>query len=646
MALSEDGTMIEWTKEDALNHYRIPHWGKGFFGINDEGNLSVYPEKRVDGPRIDISEIITEMKNQDISLPAVIRFHDILRHQVAEINKVFRKIIDEADYNGRYCGVYPIKVNQMREVVEEIVDAGAKYDYGLEAGSKTELMSVLALNENKRSLTVLNGYKDEEYMKLAMLGIKLGRKVFVVIEKYSELPLLINVAKEMNVAPLIGFRSKLDTVGGGKWTSSSGERAKFGLTTSEILKGVELLKKEGFEDSLKLFHFHIGSQIPEIRSFKEAINEGARIFCKLYQQGVPLEYFDVGGGLGVDYDGSKGGTESSINYDMEEYISDIVYNLKQICDLEEVPHPNIVTESGRAITSRHSCVVVNVFDKIDMVKDDFNTNIVTGEHILVTNMRDAMNDLGKDNVLETFNDVSQFKSEAYSAFKLGVIDLREKAVIETIYWMTLRKIQELVRDIEWDELPEDLKDLDTRLCSKYLCNFSVFQSLPDTWAIGQILPIVPLTRLNEKPTVNTTLADITCDSDGKVDKFIGIGDSEETLMLHDLKEDEEYNLGIFMTGAYQDVMGDNHNLLGRLNEVHVFCDDEDPLDFYIEEAIRGISSRKVLQTMQYNDQALASAVKKELDKQIKRGKIQPREGVRLVDFYERCLRGYTYLKHE
>ncbi len=637
--------MIEWTKEEAENQYRIPHWGKGFFGINDKGNLSVYPEKRIDGPRIDISEIISEMKNQDISLPAVIRFHDILRHQVAEINKVFRKVIDEADYNGRYCGVYPIKVNQMREVVEEIVDAGAKYDYGLEAGSKTELMSVLALNENKRSLTVLNGYKDEEYMKLAMLGIKLGRKVFVVIEKYSELPLLIKVAKEMNVTPLIGFRSKLDTVGGGKWTSSSGERAKFGLTTSEILNGVELLKAEGFEDSLKLFHFHIGSQIPDIRSFKEAINEGARIFCKLYEQGVPLEYFDVGGGLGVDYDGSKGGTESSINYDMEEYISDIVYNLKQICDLEEVPHPNIVTESGRAITSRHSCVVVNVFDKIDMVKENFNINLVTGEHILVTNMRDAMNDLDKDNVLETFNDVSQFKSESASAFKLGVIDLREKAVIETIYWKTLRNIQDLIKGIEWEELPEDLKDLDTKLSSKYLCNFSVFQSLPDTWAIGQILPIVPLTRLNEMPTVNTTLADITCDSDGKVDKFIGIGDSEETLMLHELKEDEEYNLGIFMTGAYQDVMGDNHNLLGRLNEVHVFCDDEDPLDFYIEEAIRGISSRKVLQTMQYNDQALASAVKKELDKQIKRGKIQPREGVRLVDFYERCLRGYTYLKH-
>lgn len=637
--------MIEWTREEAENQYRIPHWGQGFFGINDKGNLSVYPTKKTKGPRIDISEIISEMKNQGISLPAVIRFHDILRHQVAEINKIFRRVIDEADYDGRYCGVYPIKVNQMREVVEEIVDAGAKYNYGLEAGSKTELMSVLALNENKQSLTILNGYKDEEYMKLAMLGIKLGRKVFVVIEKFSELPLLIKVAKEMNVEPLIGFRAKLDTVGGGKWTTSSGEKAKFGLTTSEILRGVDLLKKEGLEDSLKLFHFHIGSQIPDIRSFKEAINEGARIFCKLYQEGVNLEYFDVGGGLGVDYDGSKGGTDSSINYDMEEYISDIVFSLKQTCDLEEVPHPHIVTESGRAITSRHSCVVVNVFDKIDMVKENFNTKIKTGEHILVTNMRDAMNDLDKDSVTETFNDVSQFKREAQSAFKLGVIDLREKAVIETIYWKTLKKIQELVKDIEWEDMPEDLKDLDTKLCSKYLCNFSVFQSLPDTWAIGQILPIVPLTRLNERPNVHTTLADITCDSDGKVDKFIGMGETEETLMLHELKDDEEYNIGIFMTGAYQDVMGDNHNLLGRLNEVHVFCDDEDPLDFYIEEAISGVSSRKVLQTMQYNDQALASAVKKELDKQIKRGKIQPREGVRLVDFYERCLRGYTYLKH-
>jgi arginine decarboxylase len=637
--------MIEWTKEEAENQYRIPHWGLGFFGINDLGNLSVYPEKRTDGPRIDISEIVAEMKSQGVSLPAVIRFHDILRSQVVEINKLFRKTIDEADYNGRYFGVFPIKVNQMREVVEEVVDAGAKYDYGLEAGSKAELMSVLALNKNKQSLTVLNGYKDEEYMKLAMLGIKLGRKVIVVVEKFSELPLLIKVAKEMNVSPLIGFRAKLDTVGGGKWISSSGEHAKFGLTTSEILRGVDLLKDEGFEDTLKLFHFHLGSQIPDIRSIKEAINEGARIFCKLYKLGVPLEYFDVGGGLGVDYDGSKGNTDSSINYDMGEYISDIVYSLKQTCDLEEVPHPNIVTESGRAITSRHSCVVANVFDKIEVVQNNFNTGLTAGEHILVTNMREAMEDLDKDNLLETFNDVSQFKREAMSAFKLGVIDLREKAAIETIYWKALKQIQEVTKDVEWEDLPEDIRNLDLKLATKYLCNFSVFQSLLDTWAIEQLLPIVPLKRLNEKPTVHTTLVDITCDSDGKVNKFIGQGEVEDTLMLHELKDGEDYNIGIFMTGAYQDVMGDNHNLFGRLNEVHVFCDDEDPLDFYIEEVIEGVSSGTVLQTMQYNEHALASVVKQELDKQIKRGKIQPREGVRLVDFYESCLKGYTYLKH-
>ncbi|MCO4792239.1 MAG: biosynthetic arginine decarboxylase [Bacteriovoracaceae bacterium] len=638
--------MIEWTREEAENYYRIPHWGKDFFGINNMGNLSVYPEKRTDGPRIDISEIVSEMKNQNISLPAVIRFHDILRYQVEEINQLFNRTIEEAEYNGRYFGVYPIKVNQMREVVEEIIDAGADYDYGLEAGSKTELMSVLALNENKNSLTVLNGYKDEEYMKLALLGLKLGRKVFVVIEKYSELKLLVNASKEMNIKPLIGFRAKLDTVAGGKWTTSSGDKAKFGLTTAEILRGVDFLRNEGLESSLRLFHYHIGSQIPDIRSIKEAINEGSRIFCKLQKLGVPLEYFDVGGGLGVDYEGSKGGTDSSINYEMSEYISDVIYSVKQTCDMEGVPHPNIVTESGRAITARHSCVVVNVFDKIEMVKNSFNTESVSGEHLFVENMREAYGNLDQSNLLETFNDVDQYKREAMSAFKLGVIDLREKAVIETIYWKTLQKIQQMSIDVDLDQLPEDIKNLDKKLASKYLCNFSVFQSLPDTWAIDQLLPILPLERLNEKPTVHTTLADITCDSDGKVDKFIGQGEMEETLLLHDLKEDEEYNLGIFMTGAYQDVMGDNHNLLGRLNEVHVYCDDEDPKDFYIEETIYGVTSRKVLQTMQYNDQSLASSVKKVLDKQIKAGNIQPREGVKLIDFYERCLRGYTYLKHK
>lgn len=636
----------DWTKEEAENYYRIPHWGKDFFGVNDDGNLSVYPEKNKEGPRIDICEIVEEMKKQGTRLPAVIRFHDILRTQVKNINKTFRSVIDEADYNGRYFGVYPIKVNQMREVVEEVVDAGSKYDYGLEAGSKTELLSVLALNENKQSLTILNGYKDEEYMKLAMLGIKLGRKVFVVIEKFSELPLLIKAAKEMKVTPLIGFRAKLHTTGGGKWTSSSGDKAKFGLTISEILQGIELLKEEGFEESLKLFHFHIGSQIPDIRDIKDAINEGARIFCKLFKLGVPVEFFDVGGGLGVDYEGSKGGTDSSINYSMEDYISDIVYILKQTCDLEEVPHPNIVTESGRAITASHSCVVVNVFDKIEMVKTDYNTKLTAGEHIIVTNMRDAMDDLDNDNLLETYNDVEQFKREALSAFKLGVIDLHERAAIETMYWQTLKKIKRMSVDVDEENLPEDLKYLDVKLAAKYLCNFSVFQSLPDTWAIGQLLPIIPLKRLHERPTVHTTLVDITCDSDGKVDKFIGQGEMEETLLLHELIPNEEYNIGIFMTGAYQDVMGDNHNLFGRLNEVHVYCDDEDPLDFYIEEVIHGLTSRKVLQTMQYNDQALASSVKRELDKQIKRGKIQPREGVRLVDFYEKCLRGYTYLKHK
>ncbi|WP_127717462.1 biosynthetic arginine decarboxylase [Halobacteriovorax sp. HLS] len=634
--------MKNWTTKDSLDLYKIDKWGEGYFSVNSKGNLSVNPESKK-SLSIDINEVIEEMKEQGVTFPVVIRFHDILRSRVKQINKTFRSVIEEAEYEGRYQGVYPIKVNQMREVVEEIVDAGKIYDYGLEAGSKPELLAVLSMNDSKKCLTILNGYKDDEYMRLALLGNKVGRKMIIVIEKFSEIEKIIRISKELNVQPLVGLRGKMSVAGCGRWAGSTGERAKFGLSVSEMIQAVEIFTKNDMIDSIKLFHFHIGSQIPEIRSFKEAVSEGGRIYAKLVQMGVPLEYFDVGGGLGVDYDGTRSNNESSTNYNFTEYVSDIVYSLKQICDLEGVTHPHIVTESGRAITAHHSCVVTNVIDKIEAA-NDFNTKKETGEHIFVSNMREIEAELYERHSLqESFNDAAKLKEDALNAFKLGILSLSERAKIETIFNKINLFIENETSKLEI--IPEELQILTNDNSPKYLCNFSVFQSAADSWAIGQVLPVVPITRLNEEPTVNCSIADITCDSDGKIDRFIEINGQESTFPVHDLKKDEDYYLGIFLTGAYQDVMGDMHNLFGRLNEVHVFKDEEDPSGFYIEEIIKGQSCSKVLSTMQYNPKYMAYSVKKVIDREISRGKIPARMGVKLVDFYEDCLKGYTYLKN-
>lgn len=631
-----------WTKEDADEAYHISRWGDGYFDINQEGHLCVLPNRDPNGPRIDIAEVIEEMKLQNIPMPMVIRFHDILRSQVKLLNETFREVIKEADYPGKYTGVYPIKVNQMREVVEEIVDAGTPYDFGLEAGSKPELLSVLAFNDNLNALTVLNGYKDEEYLRLALLGNKLGRKVIVVIEKFSELYKILKLSREMNVAPMIGLRAKMSVKGSGKWAESGGDKAKFGLTIAEMNHAIQILKEENQLSCLKLFHFHIGSQVTDIRTIKEVIREGGRIYAELLKLGANIEYFDVGGGLGVDYDGSQSTNESSINYNLKDYVSDIVYILKEICAEEKVPAPNIVTESGRAITARHSCVITNVIDKIETSFTEFPTDVGIDEHRLVSKMREMYESLNLKNAQETFNDAEDTKKEALSAFRLGILDLEERAKIETLFWKITKKIAGYLPEMEF--IPENLYDITKSIAPQYLCNFSIFQSAPDMWAIGQLLPILPITRLNEKPTTEGTLVDITCDSDGKINKFIGIEETRNLLPLHDLKPNEDYFIGLFLTGAYQDVMGDLHNLFGRLNEVHVFCDDEDPTDFYIEEVIKGSSSDTVLRAMQYNPEGMAYTMKKNIDKEIQAGKISPREGVRLIDFYEECLQSYTYLK--
>lgn len=630
-----------WTIDDAEELYGVNRWGAGYFSIGENGSIQIAPNHRLPDVTIDMKEVIDEIIAEGIQFPAVIRFHDILRSQVEILNETFQNTIADANYGGKYVGVFPIKVNQMREVVEEIMDAGEPYNYGLEAGSKPELMAVMAYNENPNALTILNGYKDEDYLTLALLGRHLKRKMIIVIEKLSELEMLIPLAKKLNVEPLIGLRSKMMVRSSGKWAGSSGDRAKFGLSITEILNIIEMLKQEDMLHCAKLLHFHIGSQLSDIRKVKEAVSEGARLYAKLMQMGVSLEYLDIGGGLGIDYDGTSSTTDSSRNYSTEEYVADVVYGVKQVCDLEEVPHPNLVSESGRAITAHHSCVVTNIVGEIRNTGNKFDISPAEDEHILVSNMRELINasDLHPQ---ECYNDAASFKTSAYEAFKLGILSLPEMAKIDTMYWQILSDIhQSLDRE---GFVFQELEELEDMLASQYLCNFSIFQSAADTWAINQVLPIVPLTRLNEKPEVRCTIVDITCDSDGKLSKYIEGTEISDNIPMHKLKKDEQYHVGMFLTGAYQDVMGDMHNLFGRLTEVHIYCHDDEPGDFYIEEIVPGTSAEKVLATMQYNTEYMAQAVKKCIDKEVRKGLLAPREGVRWTDFYEKCLAGSTYLK--
>jgi arginine decarboxylase len=599
------------------------------------------------GPVIDLMDVVEDIRERKIGFPCVVRFQDVLRARVKQINEAFGKAIAEMGYGARYFGVYPIKVNQLREVVEEILDAGAPYHYGLEAGSKGELLVVLGMNTDPEALTICNGYKDEEFLRLALLGRKLGRKVIVVIEKLSELPHLLRLAEEMGVEPMIGLRSKLTTRGTGKWEGSSGDFAKFGLTVPELIHAVKLLKDAKKEHCAKLLHFHVGSQLTEIRVVKDAVNEGARVYAKLRKMGLGIEYFDVGGGLGVDYVGTPSGQSSTVNYTMDEYVGDVVYNVQRVCMNEGVPEPHIVSESGRAVTAHHSCVIMNVFGHIEIGSaEEIAAASVPqpNEPKVVREMRDIVQGVTPRNRAEAYHDAAAKKEEALQMFKLGILGLEERAVVESLFWKLVRAIADLNRGKK--RLPRETRDLGDKIADQYMANFSLFQSAPDHWAFDQLFPIVPLHRMQEVPAKDCTIVDITCDSDGKIDRFIendGVDGVDETLSLHALKPGEPYYLAMFMTGAYQDIMGDMHNLFGRVNEIHVFVDDEDPEDFYIEEVIPGDTIEKVLSRVQYEPAELFRRVKGALDQKVKEGAIRPKEGVGLSDFYESVMKGYTYL---
>jgi arginine decarboxylase len=634
-----------WDVQQARNLYNIQRWGAGYFDINEAGRVIAKPLQE-NGASVEITDVVEEAKARGLKFPVLIRFQDILRNRVESINTAFRNAITEFNYQGHYRGVFPIKVNQLREVVEEILDAGKRFDFGLEVGSKPELFAGLALQSQVGSLIVCNGYKDAAFVRMALLGTKLGKRVILVVEKLEELRQIIAVSRQLGVEPLVGIRVRLLSKGGGKWADSGGENAKFGLSTSELLTAVEMLRAENLTGCLKLLHFHIGSQVPDILIVKRAVQEAARFYAKLHKMGFAIEYMDVGGGLGVDYDGSRSAFDSSTNYTLQEYANDIVYYIGDVCATEKVPHPDIISESGRALVAHHSMLVVEVFGAISKVPAGQSFAYGESEHPLVKELLDIQKNLNKLNKLEAYHDALERREDAQHMFTLGMMDLPDKAKIESLYWEISQAVVETFRGQAY--IPEEIRKLEDSLADQYLCNFSVFQSLLDHWALGQLFPILPISRHTERPTREATLVDITCDSDGQVNKFIDLRDVRDTLPLHPLVPNgnglpEPYYLGFFLMGAYQDIMGDLHNLFGRVNEVHVFLDPDEPAGYYVEEIIEGTTIGQALDSVQYDEKELKRQMKAQVDEAIRSDRMKPSEAMRLLDDYERGLKEYTYL---
>jgi len=634
-----------WTVEDAKELYLIDRWGSGYFDVNPDGAVTIAPLQER-GRKIALRDVVEAALDQGLRTPLLIRFQDLLHHRVRALNEAFNSAIVENKFRGTYRGVFPIKVNQLREVVEEILEAGRPFHFGIEVGSKPEVFAGLSVHTDNESLIVCNGYKDDAFIRTAMIGRKLGKKVILIAEKLSEVRAIVRIAKEMGIDPMIGLRVRLVTKGAGKWAESGGEHAKFGLSTAEILEAAQILKDAGLSSAFKLLHFHIGSQVPDILIIKRAVREAARYYAKLRKAGQPIEYLDVGGGLAIDYDGSRSTFHSSMNYTVEEYARDVVYNITDICDEEKVPHPNIVSESGRAIVAHHSVLVVEAFGAIEKTKIETAIEAAgadPADHKLIKDLYYTQDHLTKRNLSETWHDLLQVKEESQKMFELGLLSLDVKAKVETLFWQIAEQMQKLASTMDPSDLPDDIGELKRQLADQHICNFSVFQSLLDHWALGALFPIVPIHRLNERPESQSTLVDITCDSDGKVNKFIDLNDVRDTLPLHSIAEDPYY-LGVFLTGAYQDIMGDMHNLFGRVNEVHVFLDDDEDDGYYLEETIAGNTIGEVLLLTQYQPHDLVAKVKAQFDIAIKQDKMRPNEGMRLVADYERGLKEQTYLK--
>ncbi|NLZ74063.1 MAG: biosynthetic arginine decarboxylase [Bacteroidales bacterium] len=630
--------MRKWQVDDSKELYNINGWGVSYFGINEKGNVYVTPRK--DGVAVDLKELVDELGLRDVESPMLIRFPDILDSRIKKMANCFEKAIEEYEYKGQNFMIYPIKVNQMQPVVEEIISHGKKYKIGLEAGSKPELHAVIALNMDSDSLIICNGYKDEAYIELALLAHKMGKRIFLVVEKLNELHLIARMAKRLNVMPNIGIRIKLASSGSGKWEESGGDASKFGLTSSELLEALEYLKKKEMEESLRLIHFHVGSQVTKIRRIKTALREASQFYVQLRKLGYNVEFVDIGGGLGVDYDGTRSSTSgSSVNYSIQEYVNDSVSALVDASDKNDVPHPNIITESGRALTAHHSVLIFEVLETTSVPEWDDNMEVSGEDHELVQELYAIWDTLNQSRLLESFHDAQQIREEGLELFSHGIVDLKTRAQIERLFWSIIQEVNLIASQMKHP--PEEFRVLSKLLADKYFCNFSLFQSLPDLWAIDQIFPIMPIQRLNEKPNRVATLQDITCDSDGKIANFISTRGVSHTLPVHSIKAKDSYYIGVFLVGAYQEILGDMHNLFGDTNAVHVSVDEN---GYSIDQVIDGETIAEVLEYVQYNPKKLVRTLESWVTKSVKQGKISQEEGKEFLANYRSGLYGYTYLE--
>jgi arginine decarboxylase len=631
-----------WSVQDAVELYGVNNWGRQFLTVNDQGHLVVHPTGQKD-TGIDLKVLVADIEARGIGSPMLIRFPDILKYRVEELHNCFNTAIREQSYRGQYRGVYPIKVNQERHVVEAIVRHGKDYHFGLEAGSKPELMAILALLDSQEGLFICNGYKDEEYIEMALLATKLDRKVVIVLEKSSELELVLRMAEKHHVKPMIGLRSKLNARGTGRWESSSGDRSKFGFTAEEMLKVCETLRSRELLDCLQLLHFHIGSQVSAIRNIKSALKEAARFYVELRKLGAGLKYLDVGGGLAVDYDGSQTNFDASMNYSMQEYANDVVFQIMEVCDEAGVEHPNIVSESGRALTAHHSILIFNVLGEVattgaEQAEESQDVELPDDAPNVLWNLRETCNSVTRKNFLEAYHDAVQMRDEAVTLFNLGYLSLKQRALAEKLFWATCKRVLKIVRAAP--NVPEELDRLERSMADTYFCNFSLFQSVPDHWAINHLFPIMPVHRLNERPTRRGVLADITCDSDGKIENFIDLKDVKSVLELHPLTP-EPYYLGIFLVGAYQEILGDLHNLFGDTNAVHVSIENG---GYKVEQVETGDTVEDVLHYVSYDKNEMIHRLRTAAEAAVRSNKMSIEDLRLFVTMYQNGMDGYTYLE--
>ena len=630
--------MKKWTIEDSKELYNINGWGVSYFGINNKGDVYVSPCKN--NAQIDLREVMDELALRDVTPPVLLRFPDILDNRIEKTASCFQQAKEEYDYKGENFIIYPIKVNQIQPVVEEIISHGRKFNLGLEAGSKPELHAVIAVQCQSDSLIICNGYKDQAYIELALLAQKMGKRIFIVVEKLNELETIAKVAKKLNVKPNLGIRIKLASSGSGKWEESGGDASKFGLTSAELLQALDILKQKGMQECLRLIHFHIGSQITKIRRIQTALREAAQFYINLHKMGYDVEFVDCGGGLGVDYDGTRSSnSESSVNYCIPEFVNDCIYTFVEAADKNGIRHPNIITESGRSLTAHHSVLVIDVLETASLPEMPEEFEAKANDHQLVKDLYEIWDNLNPRTMLEDWHDAEQIRDEALELFSHGIVDLKTRAEIERMYWSVAHEINALAKSMK--HVPEELKNLDKLLADKYFCNFSLFQSLPDSWAIDQLFPIMPIQRLNERPTRHATLQDITCDSDGKISNFVADGHIKHVLPIHALRKNENYYLGVFLIGAYQEILGDMHNLFGDTNAVHISVKDG---KYHIDQIIDGETVEEVLDYVQYNPKKLVRQLETWVTKSVKEGKISLEEGKEFLGTYRSGLYGYTYLE--